>query len=235
MNIQDVTQLAANSLDVNRDGSIELDELSDFLNTLQDMLVEEANGTDIEGLSHPSSGVSALASLASSDNPGHDLKVLLNDTLVDVAKELGLTMTTIPGANYPAVAELAPGPGGSLTSTQADLRRQITQLVVERMQNDPALPKDVSIRVENLDAGSGADRIAFGRSSGKELVFDVITGKGILKSRIAKNYLAEQSGQSVEQAHSRQYELLGNIASRLAHGAEAYRRLAPSLATGTTE
>lgn len=223
MNIQDVTQLAMTTLDRNRDGNIELSELSDFLRTLEDTL-QKSEGA-VPALA--TSSASALSSLAASDNPGHDLKVLLNDTLVDVSRELGLSLTSIPGANYPAVAELRPGPGGELTSEQAELRQQITSLVTERLATDPALPKDVSVTVENPDAGSGADRIAFTRGDKDPLVFDVITGAGILKSRIAKNYLADVYGQTADQAHSIQYELLGNIGSRLSASADAYRRLAP--------
>ncbi len=229
MNIQEVTQLAVTTLDRNRDGNIELSELSDFLNTLQETLAAKDKTDPAHGLT----GASALSSLSSSDNPGHDLKVLLNDTLVDVSRELGLSLTTIPGASYPAVAELTPGVDGALTGTQAELRNQITQLVADRLANDPALPADIAVTVENPNAGSGADRIAFTRGTKDPLVFDVITGKGILKSRIAKNYLADQQGLSVERAHSIQYELLGNIASRLAAGADAYRRLAPSSSTST--
>lgn len=227
MDINDVTQLAVNTLDTNRDGTIEVAELAEFISALTDELGDpEASGPGTPGATDvvaTNGAPSALSALATSAHPAHDLKVTMNDTLVAVARDLGLTITTIPGANYPAVAELIPEPDGSLSSEQASLRRQITELVTERMANDPALPANMTVRVENLDAGSGADRIAIS-TGGEELVFDVITGKGILKTRIAKNYVADISGQSVERAHSQQFELMGNLAGQLARSAEAYRQ-----------
>jgi len=227
MDIGDVAQLVTTSLDRNRDGKVETSELRDFLNTLQKALEHPET---VEGSSSALSTARApsmLSALAASENPSHELKVLLNNTLVDVARELGLTMTTIPGASYPAVAELRPGTEGGLSGEQAGIRRQVTELVAERLMSDPALPSGVTIRVENPDAASGADRIEFSNGSGESLVFDVITGAGILKSRIAKNYLADQQGLSVDAVHGRQLELLGNFANQLARSVENYARLMP--------
>lgn len=229
MSIGDVAQLITASLDGNRDGKVEVGELRDFLNTLQEAL-RDPGTADTPSPSQTlaiAESPSMLSSLANSDNPAHGLKVLLNDTLVDVARDLNLTITSIPGASYPAVAELRPGTDGSLSGEQAGMRRQITEMVVQRLASDPALPDGVSVRVENLDAVSGADRIEFGTGSGEPLVFDVITGAGILKSRIAKNYLADMQGSDVESVHARQFQLLGNIAAQLARGAETYARLTP--------
>lgn len=227
MDINDVTQLAVRTLDTNRDGTIEVAELAEFISALTEELGDpDLPGSGLPGTSGATATLgtsSALASLASSAHPAHDLKVMMNDTLVDVARDLGLTITSIPGANYPAVAELMPDADMSLSSEQAALRRQITELVAERMATDPALPANMTVRVENPDAGGGADRIGI-RADGEELIFDVITGKGILKTRIAKNYVADVSGQSVEQAHGRQFELMGNLAGQLARSAEAYQK-----------
>ena len=224
--IEELTQLITQTLDRNRDGSIDSDEFQRLLDALTASAAPAGEG-DLQPHATGGAGSShGLSTLALSDNPAHDLKVLINNTLVDVARELGLNFQTLPGASYPAVVELQTGADLRLSPEQVSLRRQITELVAERLSTDPALPAGVRVQVENPEAGGGADRIAISTTGGEPLVFDVITGKGILKTRIAKNYLADKHGMGVAQIHGAQLSLLSGIANQLARGAEAYQRLA---------
>lgn len=217
MNISQISTLLVETVDQNRNGNLEGTEIRNFLEQLEQALSQSGSGSDsVQSGLNVERAPSLLATLSGSEKPSHDFKVLLNDTLVSSANELGLSLVNLPGANYPAVDELRPAADGSLTSTQAGIRRQLTELVVDKLQNDPLLPANFQVKVENPNAGSGADRIALKWEQSDWLVFDVITGSGILKSRIAKNYLADSSGFSVDATHQRQLELLGSLSSRLA-------------------
>ena len=79
------------------------------------------------------------------------------------------------------------------------------------------------MKVENPNAGSGADRIVLRRAGGDALVFDVITSAGILKARIAKNHLAAAQGLPVDVVHGTQLALLDELSERLTRSAQAYR------------
>lgn len=213
INLDRISELFVESIDLNKNGSLEREEIDDFLSKLNEALTATAGEpTTTETVEQ----TSLFAQMSGSDNPSHDFKVLLNDTLVASAQELGLSLTSLPGANYPAVTELLPTERGELTSTQAQIRKELTTLVVAKLSQDPQLPDDIQIRVENPEAGSGADRIAFKSGDRDWLVFDVITGQGILKSRIAKNYLAQSLGGPVDRVHSDQLGLLGQLSARLA-------------------
>ena len=213
INVDQISELLVNAIDRDQNGSLDRKEIDDFLASLNEALsgTETAPTSETDG-PEPS----MFTALQGSDKPAHDFKVLLNDTLVSAAQELGLSLTSIPGANYPAVAELRPDARGEMTSTQAQIRRDLTNLVVQKLNQDPGLPEDFQVKVENPNAGSGADRIAFKTGDSDWLVFDVITGQGILKSRIAKNYLAQSLGTSVERAHESQLGLLSKVSERLA-------------------
>ena len=116
MNIDlgELTSLVVRHLDRNQNGALEREELDDFLGVLERFLGEDALAT-----APTAERTSLLGGLASSDNPAHDFKVLLNDTLVDVSRDLGLSLVGIDGARYPAVSELRPNGADGLTPEQA--------------------------------------------------------------------------------------------------------------------
>ncbi|MEW5741293.1 MAG: hypothetical protein AB1938_20390 [Myxococcota bacterium] len=125
--------------------------------------------------------VSTLPPAGNSGNGAHDFKVLVNNTLVEVAKELGVLGGTTANGRYRTLNDVSPA-----------VREQVMARVAERLQNDPRLPPNVTVEVENEGAGGGADRLRFS-SPGQEgeLIVDCIKADGTLKTRIAKNYLAE--------------------------------------------
>ena len=216
INVDQISEMLVQGIDRDGNGALDRKEIDDFLAKLDLALSGSSGAPPATNAPTQTSVPSMFTSLQGSENPSHDFKVLLNDTLVSAAQELGLSLTSIPGANYPAVAELRPDARGELTATQAQIRKELTSLVVEKLNQDPALPADMQIKVENPSAGSGADRIAFKTGDSDWLVFDVITGQGILKSRIAKNYLAQTLGGPVDRVHEAQLGLLSRVGSRLA-------------------
>lgn len=211
VSVDQLTTLFVQVMDRNGDQVLDRDEIRQFSELLESALdqLPDLRGDLVSPAMTP-------LNIGSTD----DIKGLVNDALVKAAGSLGLTITSVPGANYPAVAELRPqvdarGAPLPLTSEQAAIRKELTSLVAETLNQDPRLPEGLQIEVENPDAGSGADRLAFRWDDGDPLVFDVITGKGILKARIAKNYLSDKLGVAVAEVHQRQLELMSAMASRL--------------------
>jgi hypothetical protein len=206
LDIAELTSLVVRTLDRNQNGKVEAAEAEDFLTSFASHLAEAMA---------LSSSADRPSLVGAPESPAHDLKTHLNESLADVATELGLHLTSIDGARYPGVAELRPVAGG-VTSEQARLRGAITEALVQRLSTDPSLPDGFEVRVENPDAASGADRIAVRAQDTDWLVFDVITGSGILKARIAKSYLASESGMGIEQVQQQQLDLLQTLAGRIA-------------------
>jgi hypothetical protein len=209
---QEVVARIISLVDRNRDGSLDRSEIVSFVDELQRGLVKPALSS-----ARASSNLAAVPT-------AREFKSLVNGALVEAAREMGLTLVSVEGSRYPAVAELRPdrdelGIALGPTAEQAAIRRELTMRVAEKLSGDPRWPSELTLEVENPDAPSGADLISvrLTNDQGQEetVVLDIITGEGILKARIARNYVSSVLGISVEEVVSRGLRTLDLLSTRL--------------------